>query len=312
MKKQLLLSLALAPAMCMAQAFSDDFESYTAGSYIAENSNGLWTTWSNAPGGAEDAYASDDFAHSGSISAEFESAAADGGPTDFVHDFGNLTSGHYLLTLWILVVDGSGGYFNLLHTGGNQAVWALGAYFDGNGEGHIQAGGVQYPFNHTLSGWNEVKVDIDMDADQCRFFMNGASVASWQWSYSEFNTTEGSNQLAWMDVFAYGGEDWLAHYYIDDVSFQEVVIDGAADLYRNGEMPAWPNPVRDMLHVDMRGATSAGTHVELVDLTGKVLAVPTRQEGQVLHMDMGSLMDGVYFVRATDGDMQRVGRVVKR
>ncbi|MBS1547653.1 MAG: T9SS type A sorting domain-containing protein [Bacteroidetes bacterium] len=311
MKKQLLLSFAFVPAMCMAQAFSDDFESYTEGSYIAQNSNGVWTTWSNAPGGPEDTFASGDFAHSGSISAEFESTITGGGPTDFVHDFGNLTSGHYELTLWIMVVDGSGGYFNLLHTGGNNAVWALGAYFDGDGNGHVTAGATDFPFTHVLSGWNEAKVDINIDADLCEFFMNGASVGSWQWSYTETGITGGSNQLAWMDVFAYGGTNWLAHFYIDDVSFQEVASDGTQELYRNGELPAWPNPVRDMLQVDMRGTISAGAHVELVDLTGKVLAVPARQDGQVLHMDMGSLMDGVYFVRVIDGAMQRVGRVVK-
>ena len=33
--------------------FSDNFDSYTAGSHLAQT-NSAWTTWSNAPGGSED------------------------------------------------------------------------------------------------------------------------------------------------------------------------------------------------------------------------------------------------------------------
>ncbi|MBP8824718.1 MAG: T9SS type A sorting domain-containing protein [Flavobacteriales bacterium] len=311
MRKQLLFSLALIPALATAQTFSDDFESYTAGMAIAASSNGLWTTWSNAPGGTEDAFASDQYAHSGSISAEFVTTSANGGPADFVHDFGNLTSGHYELSMWVMVLEGSGGYVNLMHTGGAAGVWALGTYFEGDGSGYITAGGVNYPFIHTVQDWNELKFDINMDTDQCEAFMNGTSLGSWQWSYAENATTGGSNQLAWLDIFAYGPTGWLGHYFIDDVSFEEVDGTAVQDLYRNGEFPAWPNPAKDLLNVDLGAELTMGTRVELVDLTGQVLAVPTRRAGQVLQMDLGSLVDGVYFVRVSDGATQRVGRVVK-
>ncbi len=311
MKKHLLFSLALVPALASAQGFTDDFESYTAGMAIAASSNGLWTTWSNAPGGSEDAFASDLYAHSGSISAEFVTTSANGGPADFVHDFGNLTSGHYELSMWIMVLEGSGGYVNLMHTGGASGVWALGAYFQGDGNGYITAGGTNYNFTHTVQDWNELKFDINMDTDLCEAFMNGTSLGSWQWSYAENATTGGSNQLAWLDIFAYGPTGWLGHYFIDDVTFQEAGGTAVQDLYRNGELPAWPNPAKDLLNVDLGADLTLDTRVELVDLTGKVLAVPTRRTGQVLQMDMGSLVDGVYFVRVSDGATQRVGRVVK-
>ena len=57
MKKSLLVLLFLfaATSVMFAQTvvFSDNFDSYTAGSHLAQ-SNSAWTTWSNGPGTAED------------------------------------------------------------------------------------------------------------------------------------------------------------------------------------------------------------------------------------------------------------------
>jgi hypothetical protein len=57
MRRFLLLAAGLllsAGLVSQAVAYSDNFESYTVGDYIAVQS-GEWTTWSNDPGYAEDA-----------------------------------------------------------------------------------------------------------------------------------------------------------------------------------------------------------------------------------------------------------------
>ena len=50
--------------------FFEDFEAYTAGNLVACSNPTFWTTWSNAPCGAEDALVSSDFAYSGTKSAK--------------------------------------------------------------------------------------------------------------------------------------------------------------------------------------------------------------------------------------------------
>lgn len=93
MKK--LYTLIIATGFCasglLAQAsFSDDFESYTAGGYLAGQSSD-WTTWNNKPGTTEDVKISDADAHSGQNSIYFSSNSADGGPSDVIKKFGVLS-----------------------------------------------------------------------------------------------------------------------------------------------------------------------------------------------------------------------------
>ena len=54
MKKTILICSLFVGSWMSAQKFSDNFDSYTAGQALAAQSGGAWTTWSNAPGGAED------------------------------------------------------------------------------------------------------------------------------------------------------------------------------------------------------------------------------------------------------------------
>ena len=51
--------------MCYAQTnIYDDFDSYKAGEFLGTESNGLWTTWTNAAGTPEDTYVTDLFSFS--------------------------------------------------------------------------------------------------------------------------------------------------------------------------------------------------------------------------------------------------------
>ena len=309
MKKLILTSLAIVPLMVSAQlVFEDDFESYTPGDYIAENSGGLWTTWSDAPGTSEDAIASDDVANSGTVSAEFQATTSGGGPTDFVYDFGDLTSGHYEMTLSIQVADGSGGYFNMMHVA--ESEWAFGAYFLSDGTGYVTAGGVNYAFTHTVGEWNDVIVDINMDTDEAEFTMNGTSVAAWQWSMAE-NAVTGTNQLAWMDIFAVGVAPEIAHFYIDDVSFTNMGTIGVQEILRNEEVQVYPNPARDVISVLLNEQISGQAQVELIDVTGERVVVPTGISSHMVKLNVRDLADGVYFVRITDGGKQVVKKIVK-
>ena len=87
MKKTFLLfMMGCFASFTFAQTFSDDFESYTIGSYLG-SSSADWTTWSGTEGGAEDVQITDNNASSGSNSIYFSSTSPNGGPADVVLPF---------------------------------------------------------------------------------------------------------------------------------------------------------------------------------------------------------------------------------
>ena len=93
MKKSLFLTAlfvaALSWTMAQTVVFSDNFDSYTAGSRLAQTSTAAWTTWSNAPGSAEDA------AISSTQAASAPNSLYITGSNDIIYPFANQTSGHY-------------------------------------------------------------------------------------------------------------------------------------------------------------------------------------------------------------------------
>ena len=65
MKKSILFLMSVvASSTIFAQTFSDDFESYSVGSYLG-TSSADWTTWSGTEGGAEDVTINNNNASSG-------------------------------------------------------------------------------------------------------------------------------------------------------------------------------------------------------------------------------------------------------
>jgi len=104
MRKLLLFTLAMMISwtiMSQETLYSDDFESYSVGSYIAESNPTWWTTWGNAPGTGEDGYVEDNFAHSPTKSLFIDPAD---GLTDLILKLGNKTSGEYNVN-WYMYVE---------------------------------------------------------------------------------------------------------------------------------------------------------------------------------------------------------------
>ena len=149
MKKGLLFFLLMfaATSFMFAQTvvFSDNFDSYTAGSHLAQ-SNSAWTTWSSAPGSSEDGVISSTQAASAPNSLYIT------GSNDQLYPFGNYTTGHYTLTFnYYVPSTGNGGYFNIQHILKNQ--WALECYFHNTGGGYLSVGGSEYNFSCPTDAW---------------------------------------------------------------------------------------------------------------------------------------------------------------
>jgi hypothetical protein len=75
-------------------------------------------------------------------------------------------------------------------------------------------------------------------------------------------------------------------------------------------LEAWPNPTEGQLF--LRGLSSNGTaQITVIDATGRSVAAFT-SAGSSANIDLGALQNGVYWLRATQGNTQQVLRIVKQ
>jgi hypothetical protein len=191
--------------------FSDNFDSYTAGSHLAQV-NPAWTTWSDVSGGSDDGVISTAQAFSAP-----NSLLVDYG-IDQVFPFNNYTSGHYMIEFKLFVPSSSpGAYFNIQHIMRGQ--WAFHCNFQSNGIGYVFVANTSYPFNYSLDAWVSVLIDVDLDNDQASVSINNNLVHSWPFHYSAA-TAIGANQLAGVNICSSGSAHMT--FYVDDFVVTEV------------------------------------------------------------------------------------------
>lgn len=244
----LLLTLALSALGVQSQTlpYSDNFETYTVGGYLAVQNSTWWTTWSNAPGTGEDALISDAFANSPTKSVLVDLT---GGATDLLLKLGDKTTGKYELKWMMYVETGKCGYYNLQHFQSPGIEYAMEAYFRENGDGELLAGSATaIPFTYPKDTWFEVKHLIDLDADNIKLYVAGVLVQEWPFSYQGGSTT-GTLQLGGVDLFAgeKSGSGEVPKFFFDDVSYQvmptvllqEDMESYPLDSYLAVENPTW-------------------------------------------------------------------------
>jgi len=157
--------------------FIDDFESYTAGQQLACQDSINWTTFFGNPcDPVEDPYISTNYSLTGTKSVKIVQN------NDLVKLFGSHTSGYWIISFWIYIPSGKAGYFNTL-TGftPNPYQWGMECYFDLGGVGRLLNGGT-VNFNWETNTWQFVKLIIDLDMDQARFWFDETLISTWQWS----------------------------------------------------------------------------------------------------------------------------------
>ena len=216
MKKTLLLfMIGCLSTIAFAQTFSDDFESYTLGSFLGSSSPD-WTTWSGAEGGAEDVTITDDNASSGSNSIYFGSTAANGGPADVVLPFDQVyNSGNFSFEANFYVEAGKGAYFNLQGTLVVAEVWALDCYMLQDGTLKLSNQGTPYiNANYPSAQWFNLRVDMDLTSNVWELFIDNVSQGS-------FSNPTG--QIGILDLFpvnpAGQGGNGISGFYVDDISY---------------------------------------------------------------------------------------------
>ncbi len=196
--------------------FSDDFESYTAGSKLVQQAPGSsWTTWSNAPGGTEDPVVSNAQANSGTKSVKIAPN------NDLVLKLNDKTTGRYQIKMFAKIPAGKIGYFNVLQDfAAANSLFGMEVYFNSNGTGTVNAGGTNSgAFTYTQGSWFPISIIVDLDDDFSTLYINNSEVISWKWSLG----SAGSNTLQKLDAVDFYGPTTggTAECYFDDIEFNE-------------------------------------------------------------------------------------------
>lgn len=197
-----------------AQSMNENFDSYTAGSYMGNNS-AAWTTWSGSVGGAEDCQVSTAQAFSGPNSIYFVGSTAGGGPQDVVVPFGGVyNTGHFVFEAKFYVVTNKGAYFNFQGTSTIGQIWSLNCQMVQTGELVLDDG-----YGHSLSTtylpatWFTLTLDINLNTSDWELLIDGVSQGMLQNDY---------NQIASIDIYpvnASNGGNNQSGFYIDDFTY---------------------------------------------------------------------------------------------
>jgi Outer membrane protein Omp28/Secretion system C-terminal sorting domain len=215
MKNKLLAIVSIWVPSVFAQTFSDNFDTYTVGGLVAQQSAGVWTTWSNAPGGAEDVIVSSAQSASAPNSLYLSSTAATGGPDDLVKVFNAtpLVSGNFNLKMKFNIETGKAAYFNLQGTSVLGGQYAVDAFFKDNGtlvinnptDGQLLS--VPYP----EAAWFAFELDIDLSSNNWNVKINGTSVGTFSNSI---------NSIASIDIFPVDNDaPTVCGFYVDDFEY---------------------------------------------------------------------------------------------
>ena len=271
MKKNLLLLGAFLPMLAFSQTtiVDENFDGYTAGNYIG-NESANFTTWSNAPGTAEDALITDTVSSSPSNSVHIMGNA---GPTDVVLVFPNTyTSGKYEYSMKFMVSQGRGGYFNIQESTSIGVAWKLDVFFSSAGAVEILGGSTPGSASYTPGAWTDVKVVIDLDMDQGDVYINNTLEHTYTFSSGSAGT--GTNAaFGGINFFAYGGSSTAtenAEYYIDDVMLVDVTGVGVEEA-NVVDLELYPNPSDGDFSALFNNIESGYYDIQLMDISGKIV-----------------------------------------
>ena len=254
MKKILLSFISAFLFFTLSAQVSDNFSDYNIGGKIAQQAQAMgrtyWTTWSNAPGGSEDATVAE-------IGGKKAGHFFGGGSIDQVLFLGGApgidnckTSGVWGLSFKMWIPTDKAGYFNIQskspvnYPGPNNNQWACQFYVgssntsQGNpavltpGMGSMDCGGFNaatFPFQH--DAWTDVKLIMDLDNDHAEIFINDNFIYAWTYTEGTFGSQSTSGGcIKQIDaVNIYPGESF-SDFYISDIVFAPAL----AVLYETG------------------------------------------------------------------------------
>lgn len=211
-----LCAATLISASASAQIYSDDFESYSVGTYMGPTGT-TWTTWSGSEGGAEDVQVTNAQANSGTNSIYFSSTAANGGPQDVIVNFGQqYTDGIFTYESAFYINPSANGYFNFQGTTTPGTTWALNCNM-ANGTLTIDDGSTPDLAVTTYDDatWFVLRIEANLSTGRWQAYKDGVCFGVWANSV---------NQIASIDLYPIQG----SQFYVDDIMFDHVAYSAPA------------------------------------------------------------------------------------
>ena len=255
----------------------EDFSAYTVGNKLALESdavgNGLWTTWSDKPGSAEDGLVAE---YGGNKCAYFTYG------NDQVLKLDGKTSGTYEIELDVLTPAGKNGYFNFLHEFyGSSSEYAMESYIhlqsttkETPGSGIIVAGGQEVTFVCIYDEWMHFRLHVNIDADLAQFYytLPGKEeelIIEWQWSL-EANGDGKTSVSRKLDAVSFCPAFTAAtsEFYLDNVTLTRIGGETYPKLTFNPEAIEEEVPADEISSVTIKienGGTSIGEYSAWVD-----------------------------------------------
>jgi hypothetical protein len=186
----------------LGRSWSDDFESYTVGQYLDNESDpadGGWGAWDNDP--SYGAYVMDVEAYEGEKSVEISDTS------DLIHQYEGYTSGLWTYTAYQYIPEDFSGntYYIMLsdyeHLQGQENKWAFQMRFDSlNLVVESEHDGINLPL--ILGQWVELTALIDLDGDLFKFYYDGTLLTEKAWTAGPNNEGTGFLNIAAVDLYA--------------------------------------------------------------------------------------------------------------
>lgn len=199
---------------CEEPAFviQDDIEGLALGDAAGQTE--WWGAW---PGGAAGGEVTTEQAESGSQSIKLVADANQ----DALLNFGDITSGHYIIHWDMYIPDGSTGYFNVQHLAptATAGFWAMECFFTAGGVGRLELydGSPNHAFEYPSDVWFPVDVIVDLDNDIARLIVDEHYVDQWQFSTGA-NAASMVNQLNSINFYPSGTD----LFYVDNADLWRI------------------------------------------------------------------------------------------
>ncbi|MFH1160889.1 MAG: choice-of-anchor J domain-containing protein [bacterium] len=268
----------------------DHFDTYTAGELLCPQSGGLWTTWSNNPGGPDDGYVTDAEFLSPPNSLSIDESVL---VSDLVYNLNQTTSGLWLISLDIMVPAGGtyGGYYNIMQDMtlfGVADEWGFQIYFASDGTGYMQdADFNETDFTYTVGEWTESDVIVDLDSSWAELWINGALINAWQWDIV------GSNMLGVIDIYAAAPGTDDPKFYVDDVCFIQVPVGIDPVAANQPGIRLFPNPATTFLNIT---SPDQLLEVQIFNTFGQTVYAG-KVSGNSLQINIQNFESGLYIVQ---------------
>ena len=297
MKHILLPALLLTAGALNAQLYTENFDSYAVGDYIAVEAGPAWVTWIAGTEGTEiDAQVTDEAALSGAQSLKIFGNEA-GGPLDVVLVAG--LEGAFEVTFNLLIPEGSSGYYNVQENQVPGTAWAFDCFINVNGTMSFGIDQVEVlTASYTPGEWLKLTHLIDTNSDLMHLYLNDEYVAQLPYDGA---------QIGGVNFYALG-DGSAPLYYVDDVLVDttDPVVDNV-QVVTALDCTFGPNPAQDFVRVQ---ANLDNALVRVLALDGKVVLEERRNDlvgGAQLNLDLDN---GIYLLELTNGSQRMTQRLV--